>query len=546
MVSLLQRHKKALIFLLATWGLYFGFLFSRMIRLSPNGLVVGNENVWSDWPLHIAIANIVALKSPHLWFAYHPLYAGGKLTYPFLANVISGLLMRAGLSLPFAFIVPSLLTALFLLLGMYALWYVLLGSRKQAIGAISLFLLSSGWGFIHFIQDMINHPTWQTVWVPRVYSRIDDHQWYTGNVINGMLLPQRAFLLGMTFAVWAIVCLLVCLRSQKISIQQRWWLVGAGLLVGLLPITHMHSFIVMAVVSLCLFGVTWRRWHIWLPYGMPAATLGLILYALFIRGGIETPHFMTFSPGWTATSVADWFHQWWWQWGLAPVVALLGFWQWRRKGKVYEKAFFAAFLILFIAANTILFQPTQWDNSKLFLWVYFALSGLMATGLAYLWRRPWFAVRVVTILVTICLIGSGALEVLRLQTLSTTPLLVSSTEEVLLADQIRHETAPTAVFLTAPIHNSLISMWAVRPILLGYIGWISNYGFLYEQREKDMYAIYAGYANTAELVARYDISYVVIGPQERRLAGLNESYFATHYPAAFSSNNYVIYDVRNK
>src|SRR3990167_9504020 len=109
--KILKNHSKHLLALLCTWGAYFVFLFSKMIYFKPDGLWVGHQHVWSDWSLHIAIANIFAFKSPHLWFAYHPIYAGGKLTYPWLADFISGMCMRLHVSLPLAFIIPSIITS---------------------------------------------------------------------------------------------------------------------------------------------------------------------------------------------------------------------------------------------------------------------------------------------------------------------------------------------------------------------------------------------------------------------------------------------------
>ncbi len=540
MLPRLRPHKRIFILLAATWGAYFTLLFSRMIALRLQGLVVANENVWSDWAIHIALANIFALKPASLWFAYHPLYAGGALTYPFLANLISAVLMRAGFSLPLAFILPSIVTAFGLLLGMYTLWYLLLRSSKQAYVALSLFLLSSGLGFISFLRALPGLSA-QNILVPAVYSKLDGYEWYTGNIINGMLLPQRAFLLGMTLAVWVLVVVIYLLRTTKLSPRHRWLLVGAGLMAGVLPIAHMHSFIVLVLVSACMFATSWRKWQVWLWYGVPAALLSQVLYGVFVYGGIENPHFMSIDIGWTAHGVADWLHQWWWQWGLAPFVGLLGWCQLRKQLKSYEKAFFLAFALLFIFANIILFQPTHWDNSKMFAWVYFALSGLMSAGLAWLWRQKLW--RSATIILALSLTLSGALEVLRVQT-NTAPLVLSSPEEINLAQEIRMQTDPPARFLTAPVHNHLVSMWAVRPILMGYAGWIHNYGFLYEQRLSDLRAMYAGNSATPELLKKYQISYVVIGPPEFGNLTVNQAYFAAHYPVAFSSTHYVIYDVR--
>lgn len=177
-----QEHKRALLFLFATWGVYFFILFGRIIKFKPDGLYAGHVNVWSDWSLHIAMAEIFAYKDPQYWFAYHPMYAGGKATYPFLANFISGMLMRAGFSLYFAFIVPSIICALLLILGMYVVFYLVLRSKKQAVFAISSFFLSSGLGVIKFLRAFSHNPQLDVLLHPNgdtfgEYSRLNEYQW---------------------------------------------------------------------------------------------------------------------------------------------------------------------------------------------------------------------------------------------------------------------------------------------------------------------------------------------------------------------------------
>jgi uncharacterized membrane protein len=87
--------------------------------------------------------------------------------------------------------------------------------------------------------------------------------------------------------------------------------------------------------------------------------------------------------------------------------------------------------------------------------------------------------------------------------------------------------------------------WGVRPILLGYPGWAFNFGFLYRQRELDIYTMYAGGSETESLLKKYGVSYVVIGPSERynRNMKVNEAYF-TKYPLILHYNNMKVYDVR--
>ena len=72
---------------------------------------------------------------------------------------------------------------------------------------------------------------------------------------------------------------------------------------------------------------------------------------------------------------------WWLLWGMALPAAIAGAFLERRGPFLWGGG------LLFILANLILFQPISWDNSKIFLWAYFGLSGCMAQSLRRLWAR---------------------------------------------------------------------------------------------------------------------------------------------------------------
>ncbi|MEO5970951.1 MAG: hypothetical protein ABIQ95_13565, partial [Bdellovibrionia bacterium] len=181
-----KTHRRPLLFLGVTWGLYFIILFSRLLEWTPEGLYAGHTNIWSDWSAHIGMANIFAYKSPHDWLAYHPYFSAGRFTYPFMTNLISGLLVRFGVPLIPAMVLPSIFYSLVLLSGLYFLNYILLKSRRRAVLAIFLFLLSSGPGFLGYLKDLTHDFKWSSFFYPPIdYSAVSDWQWYAGNVIEG-------------------------------------------------------------------------------------------------------------------------------------------------------------------------------------------------------------------------------------------------------------------------------------------------------------------------------------------------------------------------
>jgi hypothetical protein len=500
------------------------------------------------------MVNIFAYKNPQDWFAYHPIYADGKFTYGFLTNFISGMLIRAGFSLDLALILPSLLYIFSLLLGMYSLFNLVLRSQSQGLVAISLFFLSSGLGFIDFIVQLIQDHSLnnflnlsffeQTL----DYTRQEQYQWYSGNVIVGMLLPQRAFLLGITLAIWALVGILyVFLDDPKNQQEHQLILFISSLLSGILAITHMHSLIALFFILIPVFIVSYQQWQKSLFYYIiPTTIFALTLYLIFISGGIESSKFMRWTPGWASQGgFGGWMMMWLKLWGLMIPVAVFGFS--RLSGRSPEiKAFFFGFFLLFGVANLITFQPIPWDNSKLFLWVYLGFSGLAAKSLSLTWtaKTQWKIIdKLSVIFLVIILSFSGFLELVRLQT--SNYLLITSNDDIRLGIKIRERTDTLARFLTATSHNHLIMVWAARPIFMGYTAWVANFGFLYEQREKDLKLMFKGSENTANLLKKYRISYVVIGPSELNDFQANEEYYQSHFPLAFQNQHYRIYDVRS-
>ncbi len=550
-IQALHRHKLPLIILLLTWGLFFSVLFAQMLQEKADGLWAGHEHVWSDWALHISMANTFAYKSPSTWFDYHPLYADGKFTYPFLTNFISGMLMRAGMPLTLAFAVPSITFILLLLVGAYFFFFQIFKSRWLPIIAISIFLFSSGLGFIDFAKDFYASPSWELItYPPKDYSRNEPYEWYAGNVAVGLLVPQRAFLLGMTIGIWAINLLMWGLwknKKETIARTTKIQLAGAGVLAGLLPITHAHGFIAIVIITGFLCLARYRKWRLLIWYAVPAALLSSTLYMTFIYGGIENTNFISWLPGWTSKDgFFGWLKMWIALWGLALPLTLAGYIMiFRKSNRFLYKSIFIAGAVIFASANLFNFQPVHWDNSKLFSWAYFIFSGLMAYVICKLWNTAQLYKKTIAVVFCCALVATGVLEIIRLGNVSRHSFMMTNSADIALGLKIRSETSPTDRFLTAPTHNHFVMMWGLRPILIGFTPWVWNYGFNSSGTELDMRTIYLGGEAAIQLLKKHRISYVTIGPTEIYDLSANENFFASRFPLAFSNENYRVYSVKS-
>ncbi|MEQ1439976.1 acyltransferase [Fontimonas sp. SYSU GA230001] len=542
--ALLWRHRGPLLLLAATWGLLNAWLQINALQIRDDGIWAGHLNIWSDWPLHIAMATGFADRAPAQWLSSHPMFAHGPLIYPFGVNLLSGLLMRLGLGLDWAMTLPTFVAAVLTPWLLYAVFVQGLRSRRWALVAVALFYLGSGLGGVSFLWDSLSHDRWDALAYPPVeVSRMDRYDWYSGNVLTGMLLPQRAFVFGFPVALMSLLCLLLAVQARVR--RPRLWALGGGLLAGLMPLLHTHSFIALGWLGIAVALIYRRQWKVWSIYAGAAAVLGLALMLLFLRNGQGLPNHLRWAPGFAAPGgLLSWLWMWWQLWGLAIPALLIGLWSLRRDDAL-AWTLFGGGLLCFVFANLVLVQPNRWDNSKLFLWTYFCWAPLWAAALRMLWRGAGMR-RVVALTLALALTVTGAVEVWRLARVDRGSYRISSAQEVALAQTVRRETSADAVFLTQPSHNHPIMVWAGRSIFLGFTGWIANLGFDYRPRETDLRRMYAGAPDAAQLLREHGIDYVYVGRDERASQRINEAWLQARYPVAFASGDIRIYAVSTR
>lgn len=539
----LKFHKPALWIIIGVFGGLFTYVFSKLMLIKPDGLYIGQANAWSDWVVHISITNIFANKHLHEWFLYHPFFAHSKLTYGFLVHLITALLMRIGFRIDTAFFAVSVLLLFTFLFGLYFLYYQLSHSQKQSILGIFIFFTSSGMGIFRFIKTLklneILHPAMD-------YSSYVEYQWLAGNIPAAMLIPQRAFFLGVTIGVWVLNLLLWGIQKNKkkeIKLQKKLFIV-AGVLAGILPISHMHSFIAIIIVTgtICFFNKT--KFRQLLYYVIPAFIISSLLYLYFIHGGIQIDNFMTIQVGWTSPkTVLGWIKMWLQLWGTFLPLVIFAF-LYFKKNNLQRKnfSFFLGFVLVFILANVIVFQPTQWDNTKLFAWVYLGLSILVARLLAFIFKKT-LLLKLATIILIVTLSATGFVELIRIFNFENNTHMLSSNTEILFAKQIANNTKTDAIFLTSTIHNHPIPLWANRPIFLGYLGWIRNFGFDHTIRSQQTHKIFGGNPEANQIIIENKISYIYLGPSEQ-VEFLIDYQYLNQFPVVFQNKDTTVYDTR--
>ena len=168
-------------------------------------------------------------------------------------------------------------------------------------------------------------------------------------------------------------------------------------------------------------------------------------------------------------------------------------------------------------ANLVRLAPWAWDNIKvLFIW-YAASTALVGLVLARLWNFPKRGVRVparlCVALLFFCLVCAGGLDVWRVA--HDTPYQVFDRDAIVFARQINDVAPQNGTILSAPAYNHP-ALLSGRRVLLGYRGHLWSHGLDYNPRWSDVQAIYRGEANAPELLKKYKVWGVVVGPVEER------------------------------
>jgi len=136
---------------------------------------------------------------------------------------------------------------------------------------------------------------------------------------------------------------------------------------------------------------------------------------------------------------------------------------------------------------------------------------------------------------------SGALDVWRTASRQIN-YQVFDKDAVAVAETIKKQTRPQALFLNAPTYNTPIALTGRRS-LMRYTGHLSSHGIDYGGRESDLKEMYLGGPRALQLMQQYGIEYVLVGPEERSKLSANEAYFNRNSAVAVSGQ-YKVYAVR--
>jgi hypothetical protein len=138
---------------------------------------------------------------------------------------------------------------------------------------------------------------------------------------------------------------------------------------------------------------------------------------------------------------------------------------------------------------------------------------------------------------------SGALDLARASDYSVSSIQFTDAGGLHVAEWARLHTSPTAVFAVADEHNSPIPTLAGRRVLIGYPGWLWTYGMPdFVAKGADLKRILSGDPLAPDLVRKYGVDYVMIGPQEIP-RGASRAFWDEHGKLLYDKEGYAVYQV---
>jgi hypothetical protein len=527
--------------------------FYGVFRPDEAGNLYAFHTVWADYPFHTSVITSFVYRTDFSFPLSYPQFLHTEMHYPFLMDFYSAVLMKGGLDLRCSLIIPNILFQFSFFGLFFFLAYRLTGLKKAGLLATFIFIFA---GFPPGLQSVNIHFL---------------------NPMYAVIMPQRTAMLGMGISFAVYILLLHALFTDELDSSRQAYreLILAGALIGLLPYIHAHSFIVTAFVAVSLSTVAVIKNHDLkvLIFLLAPLILLSLPQILSIRTGVSGDFFVFF-PGWTEESRNmimgfDWTSlaascysfaktitilQMFWALNAGGLIILLslGFLKADNKARL----FYLPFLLLFVIANFVKFQPWYFDNYKIFIhWL--ALTAVMAS-LAIIWvtnfNKRLFK-SLATVSLAILIIASTLFGLVTHVAMVEASYVIWTQEETEIADWARENTAPDSVFLTGSAHNHPIPSLSGRPRVMGYEGWLWSHGInwtVINERKKDEMEMFGG--NYA-LIKDHGVDYICIGPYERAFAlhnhfSINDSTFddETRYYLAYDEQidgeRWRIYEVK--
>ncbi len=475
-------------------GVFLSVLVLGTLHGQTDGSVTIPKQASVDVAYHLS--QVTSIGQSSAWNFEEPNFAGEFIRYPYFINMFSGLLYKAGTSLAVAFHLPVIaliFTVVFVTLALLRSFGL---SRSLCLLVLGLTFFGSG---LAYVLGYDFNAGALAVTYPQ------QHINYTG-FVAGFFSVQRAFILGFALLLFSVLAFWRGLKTDNLTA-----LIWAGILFGLLPLAHTHSFFVGGLLygSALLYYIIRRnplafdimRGTVF--YGTFLAIiplLAILLLPSFNLGGVPALRWgwmtnlteiggLNLPPQGGSVFLA-WLNFLFSNFGgmlLLPIGLLFTFIARRKQltPVVWLVGLFG--LLLWLVPNVLQFQTWDYDSNKFFVYAIFFSAA--ATALVVQSLTSWKKSVGIGLLLAIFLFALP-IPVLKLRhTLTKQPTVTMFTPAEQEASKwLAQNTSVNAVLVSsASVPNSAsllnsVAMGSGRATSVGYITWLYTHGIDYEPR----------------------------------------------------------------
>ncbi len=485
----------------AAFVLIFAFLFiwyfTSMYQGANGVLICRNNAACSDLLYHAGIGASVVY---HSFPPQFPFTVKAVNVFPFIFDTYSMLLFKYG----FTLYESTISTAILMLVSLAALSallaYKLTKSTVATVAALFIFWFGASYivaAAYYLAASFVNVPSVLSALPPIsgplafIYINYTTfHYSYLAAlsgayitswapILNTMLMPQRDFLLGlaMGFAIIYLVYYLLFEAKRK----KVWDILLLGFLVGLMPLVHPPTLIVLAIIL--AFALFYRLFS---KNGAKKLKEELLLVIPALAVGLPQLYYMSLQrlgPDWYRFVYSSWiiysgnlaltvletvvyfFSYWTELMGLSFLLAFAGLYVCKDKRlRLFSIPFFATILFVMIFSP----QPNPSDSNKMALYAFFMLAVLTGVFVSWLYKKKNAAFKALAIAIVV-LISGNSIMVYYQSTLNSGSYVLISSAELNASEFIRNSTPSGAIFAVSnPIYlqNQPISTLGARQTLL--------------------------------------------------------------------------------
>ncbi len=516
--------KKALVAGAIVFLLFFAIYSNNLYSERNGSIIVGGWN-WSDLFIHLPIIKTINAGNfpPEM-----PFFAGAPMQYHYFTDLHSAIVAKAaGLDAMSIVRAENAFYAALFTLACFALALRVTGKPKTAAIAALLIVFGGGFAYLKLAGDL-QHSSLDALLAQSGYDN-DGGFYQIPSLLGGYLIVQRPQMVGLC----ALVVVALALLAAR---EQRSWrlFLLAGIVAALTAPFHYYAFatsFILIVLFLALEAwrekrVEWRNALAALAPGVLALPFALPALLATSGAGHVQLNFLWLAPHSPIDAAVFYVANL----GLPVLLALAALASRNTKQRMFLGLWALA---CFVIPNVVSLSGTVWDMAKFFTYMWIPIGVLAAQFLE--------GKHVALIVAAVAL--SVATPLLILHWNASSDWVAFSQDDVAVGEWIALNTPQKSVFVTTTTHLSPVDSIGGRLRVIGYLGWLYNFGLNYSEREALVKQVYCGDAQSARAAAlRLDADYVYSGGTERNdfpCAGSLDAAFALVH-AAGANKVYVV------